>query len=72
MRSGAMIFITSLTKIGSGTQKLMGEKHRHHCDFSSQILFFLIRIVGWKLLYNSLTDTPIFVNLLRLFDVSVS
>jgi hypothetical protein len=67
-----MIFIPSLPKIGLGIQNLMGWKHRQHCDSISRISFFLIREVGWRLLYNGLTDTPMFVNLLRLSDLSVS
>jgi hypothetical protein len=43
MGSGAMIYIPSLIKIGSGIQKLMrgvSQTHRQHGDFISLLLFF--------------------------------
>jgi hypothetical protein len=44
MGSGAMTYIPSFIKIGSGTQKLMGggdsQMHRQHDDFISPLLFF--------------------------------
>jgi hypothetical protein len=42
MGSGAMIYILSFIKIGSGIQKLMGDTqtHRHHGDLISLFLFF--------------------------------
>jgi hypothetical protein len=50
MGSGAMIYILSFIKIGSGIQKLMGgrdsQTHRQHGDLISQLLFLLIRKVG--------------------------
>jgi hypothetical protein len=45
MGSGAMIYIPSFIKIGSGTQKLIGEEsqaHRQHGDLISLLLFFQI------------------------------
>jgi hypothetical protein len=48
MGSGAMTYIPSLIKIGSGIQKLMGvtQTHKHHKPTS--IFFFKIREVGQK------------------------
>jgi hypothetical protein len=43
MGSGAMIYISSFIKIGSGIQKLMGDdtqKHRQQGDLISLHLFF--------------------------------
>jgi hypothetical protein len=50
MGSGAMIYIPSFMKIGSGIQKLMGgggdsKRHRQHGDHISLLLFFKIRKV---------------------------
>jgi hypothetical protein len=47
MGSGAMIYITSFIKIGSGIQKMMwGYTHRQHGDRISLLLIFEIRKVG--------------------------
>jgi hypothetical protein len=44
MDSGAMIYIPSFIKTGSGIQKLMGrihiQTHRQHGDLISLLLFF--------------------------------
>jgi hypothetical protein len=43
MGSGAVIYIPSFIKIGSGIQKLIGEEtqaHRQHGDLISLFLFF--------------------------------
>jgi hypothetical protein len=40
MGSGAMIYIPSFIKIGSGTQQLIGGIHRQHGDIISLFLFF--------------------------------
>jgi hypothetical protein len=43
MGSGAMVYIPSFLKIGSGIQKLMGgntQTHRQHGDLLSLLLFF--------------------------------
>jgi hypothetical protein len=40
MGSGAMIYIPSFIKIGSGIQKLMGRVHRHTDSMVSLNLFF--------------------------------
>jgi hypothetical protein len=50
MGSGAVIYIQSFIRIGSGIQKLMGrsgylQTHRQHDDLIS-LLLFLIRKVG--------------------------
>jgi hypothetical protein len=39
MGSGAMIYIPSFIKIGSGIQKLIGRIHRKHGDLISLLLF---------------------------------
>jgi hypothetical protein len=41
MGSGAMIYIRSFIKIGSGIQKLIGGIHRQHGDRISLLPFFL-------------------------------
>jgi hypothetical protein len=60
MGSGAVIYVPSLIKIGSGIQKLIGEdtrthiqtnKHRQQRDLISLFYFFKIRKVGSKYLY---------------------
>jgi hypothetical protein len=40
MGSGAMVYILSLIKIGSGFQKLIGGIHRQHGDRISLLSFF--------------------------------
>jgi hypothetical protein len=40
MGSGAVIYIPSVIKIGSGIQKLMGGIHRQHGDRISLLYFF--------------------------------
>jgi hypothetical protein len=40
MGSGAMIYISSFIKIGSGIQKLIGVTHRQRGDRISLLLFF--------------------------------
>jgi hypothetical protein len=40
MGSGAMIYIPSFIRIGSGTQKLIGGIHRQHGDRISLLSFF--------------------------------
>jgi hypothetical protein len=48
MGSGAMIYIPSFIKIGSGIQKFIGDTqtHRQHGDLINLILLFEIRKVG--------------------------
>jgi hypothetical protein len=58
MGSGAVIYIPSFIKIGSGVQKFIGGMHRHtqtnihththgqQCDFISLLYFFKLRKVG--------------------------
>jgi predicted RNase H-related nuclease YkuK (DUF458 family) len=49
MGSGAMTFIPSFIKTGSGIQKLLGgdsQTHREHSDFISVILLLKIRKIG--------------------------
>jgi hypothetical protein len=53
MGSGAVIYVPSFIKIGSGVQKLIGgytdtDTHTHgqHRDFISLLYFFEIRKVG--------------------------
>jgi hypothetical protein len=49
MGSGAMMYVPSLIKIGSGIQRLLrGDTHtdRQHGDLISLLLFFKIRKVG--------------------------
>jgi hypothetical protein len=45
MGSGAVIYVPSFIKIGSGVQKLIGGKHRQQGDLI-RLLVFLIRIVA--------------------------
>jgi hypothetical protein len=40
MGSGAMTYIPSFIKIGSGIQKLIGGIHRRHGELISPLLFF--------------------------------
>jgi hypothetical protein len=40
MNSGAVIYIPSFMKIGSGIQKLIGGTHRQHGDLISLLSFF--------------------------------
>jgi hypothetical protein len=42
MGSGAVIYIPSLIKIGSGIQKLIEGMHRQHGDIISLLLLFLV------------------------------
>jgi hypothetical protein len=43
MGSGAMIYIPSFVKIGSGIQKLIrGDTHRQHGDLISLLLFWIL------------------------------
>jgi hypothetical protein len=46
--SGAMIYLLSFIKIGSGIQKLIGGVHRHgqQSDLISLLLYFKMRKVG--------------------------
>jgi hypothetical protein len=46
MGSGAVIYIPSFIKIGSGIQKLMGGRDRQQRDLISLLYFFKIRAVG--------------------------
>jgi hypothetical protein len=48
MGSGAMIYIPSFIKIGSGIQTLIGGIHRHTawCFISLLVFFFNLRKVG--------------------------
>jgi hypothetical protein len=49
MGSGAVIYIPSFIKIGSGIQKLIRgdiQTHRQHGDRKSQLWFFKIRKAG--------------------------
>jgi hypothetical protein len=49
MGSGAVIYVPSFIKIGSGTQKLIGRythTHRQQRDLISLLYFFKIRKVG--------------------------
>jgi hypothetical protein len=43
MGSGAMIYIPSFIKTGSGIQKLIGGIHRQQCDLISLLYSFKIR-----------------------------
>jgi hypothetical protein len=55
MGSGAVIYVPSFIKIGSGIQKLIGEihrqtyTHRQQHDLISLLYLFEIRKVGYKL-----------------------
>jgi hypothetical protein len=46
MGSGAVIYIPSFIKIGSGIQKLIGGIHRQQRELMSLFYFFKIRNVG--------------------------
>jgi hypothetical protein len=50
MGSGAVIYVSSFIKIGSGVQKLIGGIHRHthrqQRDLISLLYFFKMRKVG--------------------------
>jgi hypothetical protein len=48
MGSGAVIYVPSSIKIGSGIQKLIGGTHRQQRDLISLLYFFKIRKVGYK------------------------
>jgi hypothetical protein len=52
MGSGAVIYVPSLIKIGSGVQKLMGERdtqtHGRQRDLISLLHYFKIRKVGYE------------------------
>jgi hypothetical protein len=50
MGSGAMIYISSFKKIGSGIQKLMGGIHRQHGDLISLLSFFQNNESGLKMI----------------------
>jgi hypothetical protein len=43
MGSGAVIYIPSFIKIGSGIQELIGGRHRQQGDLISLVYFFKIR-----------------------------
>jgi hypothetical protein len=46
MGSGAVIYVPSFIKIGSGVQKLIGRIHRQQGDVISLLYLFKIRKVG--------------------------
>jgi hypothetical protein len=46
MGSGAVIYVPSFVKIGSGIQKLIGGRHRQQGDLISLLIFYKIRYVG--------------------------
>jgi hypothetical protein len=57
MVSGAMIYIASFVKIGSGIQKLIWGIHRQSGDLLSPLLFFLNKESRLKITINCLYCT---------------